>query len=156
MPARACASLLHGYCHLLAPALQGPPSHLHLLVRSAFRKQQTFELIEEELSRKYPGKQYVKTGVQFPNGRFEADSQLASGRAFAQQEAVICFQPTAGEQLPLMDQITQHLQKHEERLQSQLNAQLLAQSQSYDAKLQTQAEKQSKINAFVCKPASSG
>lgn len=37
-------------------------------------------------------------------------------------------------------------------MQSQLNAQLLAQSQSYNAKLQTQAGKQSKINAFVCKP----
>ena len=91
-------------------------------------------------------------GVQFPDRRFEADSQLASSGAFAQQEAVICFQPPAGEQLPLMDQITQHLQKQKERLQSQLDAKLLAQSQSYNAKLETQAEKQSRINAFVCKP----
>ena len=39
-----------------------------------------------------------------------------------------------------------------ERLQSQLDAKLLAQSQSYDAKLETQVEKQSRLNAFVCKP----
>ena len=129
-------------------------AHNQVLVQvpSACSKQQTIKLIEEELSKKYPDKQYVKTGIQFPDGRFEADSQLASGCAFAQQKAVICFQPTAGEQLPLMDQITQHLQKQEERLKSQLDAQLLAQSHSYDAKLDTQAKKQNRINAFVCKP----
>ena len=40
-----------------------------------------------------------------------------------------------------MDQITQHLQKQEERLQSQLGA-----------TLEIQSEEQSRINAFVCKP----
>lgn len=40
-----------------------------------------------------------------------------------------------------MDQIIQHLQKQEEHLQSQL-----------DAKLEIQAEKQSRIIAFVCMP----
>ena len=68
-------------------------AHTQVLVHipSACSKQQTIELIEEELSKKYPDKRYVKTGIQFPDGRFQADSQLASGSAFAQQGAVICF-----------------------------------------------------------------
>ena len=47
-------------------------------VPSACSTQQTFELIEEELSRKHPDKQYVKMDVQFPDGRFEADRQLVT------------------------------------------------------------------------------
>ena len=75
-------------------------------------------------------------GVQFPDGRLEPESQLADGSAFAQQEPVICFEPAVGE--TLNHQVTQH---QEDRLQSHFDAKLLAQS-----------KKQSRVNAFVCKP----
>ena len=112
-------------------------------IPGACNKQQTFELIEEELSTKYPDKQYVKTGVQFSDGRFEADTQLASGGAFAQQEAVICFQPTAGEQLPLMEQITQHLQK-------QRSLCSLSQMQSLRPKQRSKAESMPSSASLNC------
>ncbi|DBA69691.1 hypothetical protein WJX79_000294 [Trebouxia sp. C0005] len=51
-----------------------------------------------------------------------------------------------------MDQLTQHIQQQGDLLQSQFDTKLLAQAQAYDKKLDTQAERQNRISAFVCKP----
>lgn len=76
-------------------------------------------------------------GVKFPDGRFEHDTQLGSGLAFAQQQAAVYLQPTATIQLPLMDQVKQQASK----LQS-----------SFDDKFKAQTDKQKAVTAFIAKP----
>ena len=110
-------------------------------VESAWSTRQVFAHIEQEARRQYPTEQYVTGGVKFPDGRFEHESQLQSGSAFAQQQAKICLLPRANNQPPLMNQFKQLLTDQESRLES-----------SFDKKLETMKEKQDEVTAFTAKP----
>lgn len=131
-------------------AVQQPSVKVQLLVvhheltvpvGSAWSTRQVFAHIEQEARRQYPTEQYVTGGVKFPDGRFEHESQLQSGLAFAQQQAKICLLPRANDQPPLMDQLKQLLTDQESRLES-----------SFDKKLTTMKEKQDAVTAFTAKP----
>ncbi len=103
--------------------------------------QQVFAHITNEVEKLYPANHYVTRGVKFPDGRFEHNSQLGSGLAFAQQQAAVCLEPTANIQSPVMDQVKQLLAEQASRLEK-----------SFEDKLIAQSAKQQAVTAFTAKP----
>ncbi len=114
---------------------------LTVSVPSAWNAQQVLAHIKQEVNKRYPAGQYVTRRVKFPDGRFEHDSQLGSGLAFAQQQARVCLEPTATNQPTLMDQIDQRLAQQASQLEK-----------TFNDRLNAQTEKQNAVTAFTAKP----